>query len=173
MIKLLRKKFALSEILRAKAVKIADKVMAKAEAAEEATKTATSGNAKKGIEELLRKYKSGTLGRYRKSEYRTVINGLSENDPEKFAKEYSETCEKYGASHVQKIENVLSFAEKSLGKGQELTSSVTSMLSSENFVNFIARFGCPKFYELDSELLLGGNDKATELAKKALKDLKR
>ncbi len=165
-------KFALSEILRAKAVKIADKVMAKAEAAEEATKTATSGNAKKGIEELLRKYKSGTLGRYRKSEYRTVINGLSENDPEKFAKEYSETCEKYGASHVQKIENVLSFAEKSLGKGQELTSSVTSMLSSENFVNFIARFGCPKFYELDSELLLGGEDKAREIAKKAMKGIK-
>ncbi len=165
-------KFALSEILRAKAVKIADKVMAKAEAAEEATKTATSGNAKKGIEELLRKYKSGTLGRYRKSEYRTVINGLSENDPEKFAKEYSETCEKYGASHVQKIENVLCFAEKSLGKGQELTSSVTSMLSSENFVNFIARFGCPKFYELDSELLLGGEDKAREIAKKAMKGIK-
>ena len=165
-------KFALSEILRAKAVKIADKVMAKAEAAEEATKTATSGNAKKGIEELLRKYKSGTLGRYRKSEYRTVINGLSETDPEKFAKEYSETCEKYGASHVQKIENVLSFAEKSLGKGQELTSSVTSMLSSENFVNFIARFGCPKFYELDSELLLGGEDKAREIAKKAMKGIK-
>lgn len=165
-------KFALSEILRAKAVKIADKAMAKAEAAEEATKTATSGNAKKGIEELLRKYKSGTLGRYRKSEYRTVINGLSENDPEKFAKEYSETCEKYGASHVQKIENVLSFAEKSLGKGQELTSSVTSMLSSENFVNFIARFGCPKFYELDSELLLGGEDKAREIAKKAMKGIK-
>lgn len=165
-------KFALSEILRAKAVKIADKVMAKAEAAEEATKTATSGNAKKGIEELLRKYKSGTLGRYRKSEYRTVINGLSENDPEKFAKEYSETCEKYGASHVQKIENVLGFAEKSLGKGQELTSSVTSMLSSENFVNFIARFGCPKFYELDSELLLGGEDKAREIAKKAMKGIK-
>lgn len=165
-------KFALSEILRAKAVKIADKVMAKAEAAEEATKTATSGNAKKGIEELLRKYKSGTLGRYRKSEYRTVINGLSENDPEKFAKEYSESCEKYGASHVQKIENVLGFAEKSLGKGQELTSSVTSMLSSENFVNFIARFGCPKFYELDSELLLGGEDKAREIAKKAMKGIK-
>lgn len=165
-------KFALSEILRAKAVKIADKVMAKAEAAEEATKTATSGNAKQGIEELLRKYKSGTLGRYRKSEYRTVINGLSENDPEKFAKEYSETCEKYGASHVQKIENVLCFAEKSLGKGQELTSSVTSMLSSENFVNFIARFGCPKFYELDSELLLGGEDKAREIAKKAMKGIK-
>ena len=165
-------KFALSEILRAKAVKIADKVMAKAEAAEEATKTATSGNAKKGIEELLRKYKSGTLGRYRKSEYRTVINGLSENDPEKFAKEYSETCEKYGASHVQKIENVLCFAEKSLGKGQELTSSVTSMLSSENFVNFISRFGCPKFYELDSELLLGGEDKAREIAKKAMKGIK-
>lgn len=165
-------KFALSEILRAKAVKIADKAMAKAEAAEEATKTATSGNAKKGIEELLRKYKSGTLGRYRKSEYRTVINGLSENDPEKFAKEYSESCEKYGASHVQKIENVLSFAEKSLGKGQELTSSVTSMLSSENFVNFIARFGCPKFYELDSELLLGGEDKAREIARKAMKGIK-
>lgn len=165
-------KFALSEILRAKAVKIADKAMAKAEAAEEATKTATSGNAKKGVEELLRKYKSGTLGRYRKSEYRTVINGLSENDPEKFAKEYSETCEKYGASHVRKIENVLSFAEKSLGKGQELTSSVTSMLSSENFVNFIARFGCPKFYELDSELLLGGEDKAREIAKKAMKGIK-
>lgn len=165
-------KFALSEILRAKAVKIADKVMAKAEAAEEATKTATSGNAKKGIEELLRKYKSGTLGRYRKSEYRTVINGLSENDPEKFAKEYSDACEIYGASHVQKIENVLGFAEKSLGKGQELTSSVTSMLSSENFVNFIARFGCPKFYELDSELLLGGEDKAREIAKKAMKGIK-
>ncbi len=162
-------KFALGEILRAKAVKIADKAMAKAEAAEEATKTATSGNAKKGMEELLRKYKSGTLGRYRKSEYRTIINGLSENDPEKFAKEYSETCEKYGASHVEKIENVLSFAEKSLGKGQELTSSVTSMLSSENFVSFIARFGCPKFYELDSELLLGGEDKAREIAKKAMK----
>ncbi len=165
-------KFALSEILRAKAVKIADKAMAKAEAAEETTKTATSGNAKKGVEELLRKYKSGTLGRYRKSEYRTVINGLSENDPEKFAKEYSDACEKYGASHVKKIENVLSFAEKSLGKGQELTSSVTSMLSSENFVNFIARFGCPKFYELDSELLLGGEDKAREIARKAMKGIK-
>ncbi len=165
-------KFALAEILRAKAVKIADKAMAKAEAAEEAMKTATSGNAKKGVEELLRKYKSGTLGRYRKSEYRTIINGLSENDPVKFANEYSETCEKYGASHVQKIENVLNFAEKSLGKGQELTSSVTSMLSSENFVSFIARFGCPKFYELDSELLLGGEDKAREIAKKAMKGIK-
>ena len=76
-------------------------------------------------------------------------------------------------SHVVKIENVLSFAEKSLGKGQELSSSITAMLSSENFVAFIARYGCPKFYELDSELLLVGNDKATELAKKALKDLKR
>lgn len=165
-------KFALAEILRAKAVKIADKAMAKAEAAEEAMKTATSGNAKKGVEELLRKYKSGTLGRYRKSEYRTVINGLSENDPEKFAKEYSDESEKYGASHVQKIENVLNFAEKSLGKGQELTSSITSMLSSENFVNFIARFGCPKFYELDSELLLGGEDKAREIAKKAMKGIR-
>ncbi len=165
-------RFALGEILRAKAVKIADKAMAKAEAAEEAMKTATSGNAKKGIEELLVKYKSGTLGRYRKSEYRTIINGLSENTPEKFAKEYSKTCEKYGASHVEKIENVLNFAEKSLGKGQELTSSVTSMLSSENFVSFIARFGCPKFYELDSELLLGGEDKAREIAQKAMKGIK-
>ena len=165
-------KFALAEILRAKAVKIADKAMAKAEAAEEAMKAASSENAKKGVEELLRKYKSGTLGRYRKSEYRTIINGLSENDHGKFAKEYSETCEKYGASHVRKIENVLNFAEKSLGKGQELTSSITAMLSSENFVSFIARFGCPKFYELDSELLLGGEDRAREIAKKAMKGIK-
>ena len=88
-------------------------------------------------------------------------------------RKYAAECNEYGMSHVVKIENVLSFAEKSLGKGQELSSSITAMLSSENFVAFIARYGCPKFYELDSELLLGGNDKATELAKKALKDLKR
>ena len=42
------------------------------------------------------------------------------------------------------------------------------MLTSENFVGFIAKFGCPKFYELNGELLLGG-DKAREIAKRAIK----
>ncbi len=163
-------RFALAEIMRAKAVKIADKAMAKAEAAEAALNVAASENVQAGVKELLQKYKSGTLGRYRKSEYRTVIEGLSELNPSDFASKYAAECEAYGQSHVEKIENVLSFAEKSLGKGQELTSSVTSMLTSENFVGFIARFGCPKFYELDSELLLGGGDKAKEIAKRALKD---
>lgn len=166
-------RFALAEILRAKAVKIADKAMAKAEASEGATAVAGSDNIKKGVEDLFRKYKTGTLSRYQKAEYRTVINGLADENPHEFARKYAAECNEYGMSHVVKIENVLSFAEKSLGKGQELSSSITAMLSSENFVAFIARYGCPKFYELDSELLLGGNDKATELAKKALKDLKR
>lgn len=162
-------RFALAEIMRAKAVKIADKAMAKVEAAEAAKKAAESGNAKAGVEELLRKYKSGALDRYQKAEYRTIINGLSEAKPKEFAEKYAEGSEAYGASHVKKIENVLGFAEKSLKKGQELTSAITSMLTSENFVGFIAKFGCPKFYELDSELLLGGGDKAKEIAKRALK----
>ena len=46
-------RFALAEILRAKAVKIADKAMAKAEASEGATAVAESDNIKKGVEDLF------------------------------------------------------------------------------------------------------------------------
>ena len=162
-------KFALSEIMRAKAVKIADKAMAKVEAADAALKAAEAENVNVCVKELLSKYKSGALSRYQKSEYRAVIEGLSSVNPRDFAAEYATDCEEYGQSHVKKIENVLCFAEKSLGKGQELTSSVTSMLTSENFVGFIAKFGCPKFYELNGELLLGGGDKARDIARRAIK----
>ena len=162
-------KFALSEIMRAKAVKIADKAMAKEEAADAALKAAEEENVNVCVKELLSKYKSGALSRYQKSEYRTVIEGLSSVNPRDFAAKYAADCEEYGQSHVKKIENVLCFAEKSLGKGQELTSSVTSMLTSENFVGFIAKFGCPKFYELNGELLLGGGDKARDIARRAIK----
>ncbi len=165
-------RFALAEIMRAKAVKIADKAMAKAEAAELAKEIASKKNAKKEIEELLVKYKSGTLNRYQKSEYRSIINGLSEANGEKFAQKYCEEADEYGSSRIKKIENVLSFASEALGNGQELTSAVTSMLASENFVAFLSKYDCPKFYEINSSLLLGDGDKIKDIAAKALKEAK-
>lgn len=165
-------RFALAEIMRAKAVKIADKAMAKAEAAELVKEIALKKNAKKEIEELLVKYKSGTLNRYQKSEYRSIINGLSEANGEKFAEKYCEEAEEYASSRIKKIENVLSFASEALGNGQELTSAVTSMLASENFVAFLSKYDCPKFYEINSSLLLGDGDKIRDIAAKALKEAK-
>lgn len=165
-------RFALAEIMRAKAVKIADKAMAKSEAAELAREIASEKNAKKEIEELLVKYKSGTLNRYQKSEYRSIINGLSEANSEEFAKKYCEESDEYGSSRIKKIENVLSFASEALGNGQELASAVTSMLASENFVAFLSKYDCPKFYEINSSLLLGDGDKIKDIAAKVLKEAK-
>lgn len=66
-----------------------------------------------------------------------------------------------------KVGNLLSFAEKSLGGGQELTSAVMGMLENEKFVEFLTKFGCDKFYELNASLLI--DDDISARAEKLLR----
>ena len=74
--------------------------------------------------------------------------------------------EKGDADASAKIANLLTFAENSLGRGQETTSAILGMIESEDFVLFLTKYGCDKFYDLNAELLASDDVKAR--AKKIL-----
>lgn len=164
-------KFALAEIMRAKVAKIADKAAAKFEAAEVVQEALKANDGRKTLARIAEKYSSGSLNRYQKAEYKTIIDGLGASGAESFGEAYVKDTDEYGKSRIKKIENVLAFAQRSLGLGQELATAMSEMMASENFVAFLSKYDCPKFYEINSELLVGG-DKIKEMAKRALEQKK-
>ncbi len=170
-------RFTVSELIRSKVNKTAEKAMAKINASEymrEKIKRAEKEGDRvyaKATDEKLGEITSGKYGRFEKSAYKTVISIFSGDDVKGEAAKYETETDEYAKKCVGRIENLLRFGERSLGKGQELTSAVTGMLESGNFVSLITRYDCPDFYRINSELLIdGADDRIKALAKKALGD---
>ncbi len=167
-------RFTVAELIRSKAAKNAEKAMAKIRAAEYMEdafkKQATEGDGalSAATEKLASDIASGKLGRFEKAAYRRVADIIYSAD-RAAAAAFKEESEEYGKKCAARIENLLKFGERSLGKNQEFVSAVTGMLESENFVALITRFDCPEFYRINSELLVGESDKIRELARKATK----
>ena len=112
-----------------------------------------------------------TSSEYKKSVYRTVIKAVTDESAEGKYKWNTNFTQENGQKTSEKISNVLKFAVNSLGKKQEATSLVASLVEDEKFIEFITEFGCEEFYSLNAELLLddGGLKRKAEEALKILR----
>ena len=90
----------------------------------------------------------------------------------KKAEEYKDECLTYCEYAVQKIANVLRFAENSLGKSQEFTTLCSGMIASENFIALVTEIGWHEIYDIISDELGMADDSLKKKALQALKDLK-
>ena len=144
-------RYALAEILRSKAVKIAEKASQKLEAVEymesvisRAQKDGQVLLAETGS--LIRDINSNKWNRYKKSAYRPIIDVFESPNYQKVGEEYKEECNAYANKALTKIANVLSFGEKSLGRSQEFVALTSGMIANENFISLITKIGWADIY---------------------------
>jgi len=167
-------RFAIAEILRAKAVKIAEKASYKIEAKKYLESVLKNAEKDDKIlvlecENLIRNMGGNKWNRYKKSAYKPIIGILesanSNNEAEKFAIE----CDEYAKKAVWQITNVFKFAVESLGKGQETSSAVSGMIANEHFITLISETDWQQLYEITAELSIDEDKSLQERAKKVIK----
>lgn len=144
-------RYALAEILRSKAVKIAEKASEKLEAVEYMNGVLAKAQKDGKIllaetESLIKNLGSNMWNRYKKSAYKPIIDIFEAQNSQKLAEEYSLECNNYASKALSKIANVLSFGEKSLGKGQEFVALTSGMIANESFISLITRVGWADIY---------------------------
>ncbi len=61
--------------------------------------------------------------------------------------------------HSKELHNVFVFLEKAFGDGQEILIFVTELTMSQYSANFIAKFGCEKYYQYNKDLLFNAREK--------------
>ncbi len=167
-------RYALAEILRAKAVKVAEKASERLDAAEYID--AVLEKAKKDgrallteTEELIKNLGSSKWNRYKKSAYKPIIDIFESQNYQSASEEYKKECNAYAEKALLKIANVLSFGEKSLGKSQEFVALTSGMIANESFVSLITRIGWADIYAFFDGV---DSSKANELKQKAKRFLK-
>ena len=165
-------RYALSEILRAKTAKIAEKASAKLEAIAYMNGVIKSSEKDKRVlvteaEGLIKNLSSNKWNRYKKSAYKPIIEVFESANPQKEGEKYREESESYAKNAVSKIANVLRFAESSLGKGQEFSSLCHGMIANENFISLVTEIGWQEIYEI-IDGVIGENDDFKKRAKAIL-----
>ncbi len=162
-------RFAISKILTAKAIAVAEKTMIKGEALSLISEETKEGeNIDYSVRAAYYESKAMNASLRKKAVYKSVIDIFNYKNPIEKAEEERLEYEKSGNSEAKKINNILLFGEKVLGKRQELTSSVSDMTANEDFVAFLSEFGSEEFFRLNEELLIGADVKklAEEILKK-------
>ncbi len=150
-------RYAISEILKSKVIAIAESTMILSEALkiidDEIASLKNGGDFK--ARATYYENKAMSASRRKKAVYKSVIGVLNDDNPIKKAEEERKYYENFGKEGAKKTDNVLLFGERVLGKKQELTSALSGMIASEDFVAFLAEFGSEEFYRLNDELLIG------------------
>ncbi|MBR2336920.1 MAG: AAA family ATPase [Clostridia bacterium] len=162
-------RYALAEILRAKAVKIAEKASEKLEAVEymDGVIVKSQKDAKillSETETLIKNLNSNKWNRYKKSAYKPIIDIFEGSDCQKAGEEYKRECLAYAERALVKISNVLSFGEKSLGRSQEFVALTSGMIANESFISLITRVGFEDIYKYFDGV---DTSKANELKERA------
>lgn len=167
-------RYALAEILRAKAVKVAEKASEKLEAIEYMEEVVSKAQKDSRVligetESLIKNLNGNKWNRYKKSAYKPIIDIFESQNSQKASERYKEECSLYADKALKKIANVLSFGLKSLGKSQEFIALTSGMIANESFISLITRAGWadiyPFFDGLDTSYLGTLKDKAKRLVK--------
>ena len=167
-------RYALAEILRSKAVKIAEKAAHKLEAVEymESVIARAQKDGQVLLTEtgtLIKDINSNKWNRYKKSAYKPIIDIFESQNYQKAGEEYKVECDVYASKALGKIANVLSFGEKSLGRSQEFVALTSGMIANENFISLITKidWSCiyPFFDGVDTSKENALKDKAKQVLK--------
>ena len=167
-------RFALAEILRAKASKIAEKASAKLSAMEYMQSVVSKAQKDARLliaetESLIKNLQSNKWNRYKKSAYKPIIEVFESQNPAALSEKYKGECEKYANLAIGKIANVLGFAERSLGRGQEFVALVSGLVANENFISLITAVDWQPVYSYISDSLSEGTSDLERRAKNILK----
>ncbi|MBR2385402.1 MAG: AAA family ATPase [Clostridia bacterium] len=167
-------RYALAEILRAKAVKIAEKASQKLEAIEymEDVISKAKKDGQVLLEEtgtLIKELNSSKWNRYKKSAYKPIIDVFESQNYSVAGEKYKQECNVYASKAITKIANILSFGEKSLGQSQEFIAITSGMIANENFISLITNVGWESIYHyfegVDGSKAGALKDKARRLLK--------
>lgn len=167
-------RFALAEILRAKATKLAEKASAKLSAVEYMEGVVLK--AEKDVrlllsetESLIKSLQSNKWNRYKKSAYKPIIGVFESQNPKVLCESYKAECKEYARQAIGKIANVLGFAERSLGSGQEYVALCSGLVANEDFISLITAVDWQSVYGYLSVVLDGSQDDFERRAKNLLK----
>lgn len=157
-------RFAVAEILRGKICRIASAAVGSygnyRAAKEEIDRIRTEEDGKKTADLYRIKAEDPSVDSVKRKTYKTIVELLCRPSPTEALSEEYENVLAEGKSAEEKIDRLLAFAEKSLGKRQELTAMLTTLVANEDFVSFLTLFGSDGFYRLNDELLIGPDDSA-------------
>ena len=167
-------RFAIAEILRSKASKIAEKAAFKIEAKNYLKDVLKRAQKDEKIlidesENLIRNMNLNKWNRYKKSAYKPIIAILGDENPQSKADIFEKECTEYAKKAVDKIANVFTFGINSLGKGQEISSALSGLIANEHFITLISENEWEKLYAITLDLAIDDTDGLQEKAKKALK----
>ena len=168
-------RYALSEILRAKAVKLSEKAVAKIEALEYMESVLKKAEKDGKVlmvetEGLIKKLAGNKFNRYQKTAYKPIIDVFESQNPQTEGEKFKTECLSYCTNKIKKISNVLSFAEKSLSRGQEFLSLTAGMIANESFIALITKIGWEEIFGYFDGLTDSQADKLKERANRFLKD---
>ena len=167
-------RYALSEILRAKAVKLSEKAHAKLQALEycESVLKKAEKDGKVIItetESLIKKLAGNKFSRYQKTAYKPIIEVFESQNIAVEGENFKNDCLNYCNEKMKQIANVLRFAENSLSKGQEFLSLTAGMIANESFIALITKIGWEEIFNYFDGLTDNQADKLKEKASKLLK----
>lgn len=167
-------RFALAEILRAKASKLAEKAAAKLSAVEYMDGVILKAQKDVRVlvsetESLIKSLQSSKWNRYKKSAYKPIIEVFEGQNPTTLCGKYKAECNLYAQNAINKIANVLGFAERSLGRGQEYTALCSGLVANENFISLITAVDWQSVYAYIGDVLGGSADDFERRAKNLLK----
>lgn len=168
-------RYALSEILRAKVVKLSEKAESKIQALEY-VETVLKKVEKDGkllmteTESLLKKLSGNKLNRYQKTAYKPIIDLFESQNPQAESEKFKKICLDYCSEKIKQIANVLRFAENSLSKGQEFLSLTAGVIANESFITLITKMGWEELYGYFDGLMNNQSDKLKERASRLIKD---
>ena len=167
-------RYALSEILRAKAVKLSEKAHAKLQALEYCENVLKKAEKDGKIimtetESLIKKLAGNKFSRYQKTAYKPIIEVFESQNPAVEGEKFKDNCITYCNDKIKQIANVLRFAENSLSKGQEFLSLTAGMIANESFIALITKIGWEEIFHYFDSLTDNQADKLKEKANRLLK----
>lgn len=167
-------RYALSEILRAKAIKLSEKAESKIQALEYVESVLKKAEKDGQIlitetESLIKNLHGNKLSRYQKIAYKPIIDVFQSQDPQREGEKFKEQCLNYCKDKMGQIANVLRFAENSLSKGQEFASLTAGMIANESFITLITKNGWEEIFHYFDGLTDSQTDKLKEKASRLLK----
>ena len=167
-------RYALSEILRAKAVKLSEKAHAKLQALEHCESVLKKAEKDGKIiitetESLIKKLAGNKFSRYQKTAYKPIIEVFESQNPAVEGEKFKTDAIAYCNEKIKQIANVLRFAENSLSRGQEFLSLTAGMIANESFIALITKIGWEDIFHYFDSLT---DNQADELKEKASRLLK-
>ncbi|MBQ7373916.1 MAG: AAA family ATPase [Clostridia bacterium] len=167
-------RYALSEILRAKAVKLSEKAEAKMQALDYMENVLKKAEKDGKVlmtetESLIKKLMGNKFNRYQKTAYKPIVEVFESQNPQLEGEKFKSDCLNYCKKEMGKIANVLRFAENSLLRGQEFLSLTAGMIANESFITLITKIGWEEIFHYFDGISKGQSDELKDRAKRLLK----